>query len=212
MTPSQAATRASTGQSPAERETTSSAADVVVVSARERLLRAATELFYSNGISASGIDSIIARANVAKMSLYNNFQNKDELIAEVLRRRDQKWFESLSTFVDAHAKLPSEKILAVFDFLSEQFADPHFRGCPFQMAAAELPDGAHPGRKAILAHKHRLRQYLQRLCREAGVPEKMADQFTLLADGASAWRGMTGSNEPAKRAREAAESLLSLVK
>ncbi len=186
-------------------------AEVVVISARERLLRAATELFYTQGISASGVDTIIEKADVAKMSLYNNFHGKDELIAEVLRRCDQIWFDSLFSFTDAHAKSSTQKILAVFDFLGEQFRDPAFRGCPFQMAASELPDPMHPGRKAILAHKHRVRQYLQRLCREAGASEKLADQLTLLADGASAWRGMTGSNEPAVRAREAAESLLSIA-
>lgn len=186
-------------------------AEVIVISARERLLRAATELFYTQGISASGVDTIIEKADVAKMSLYNNFHGKDELIAEVLRRCDQIWFDSLFSFTDAHAKSPTQKILAVFDFLGEQFRDPLFRGCPFQMAAAELPDAMHPGRKAILAHKHRVRQYLQRLCREAGASEKLADQLTLLADGAAAWRGMTGSNEPAVRAREAAESLLSIA-
>lgn len=179
----------------------------VVVGARERLLRAASELFYNQGVGASGIDAIIARANVAKMSLYNNFRNKDDLIAEVLRRRDQQWFESLSSFVDTRSDA-RERLLAVFDFLAEQCADPNYRGCAFQMAAAEIPDPAHPGRKAILAHKHRFRQYLQRLCREAGVADKLADQFTLLADGAQSWRGMTGSTEPVKRAREAAETLL----
>ncbi len=188
----------------------STPAPVVVVTARERLLRAATQLFYTQGISASGIDTIIDKADVAKMSLYNNFRGKEELIAEVLRRCDQVWFDSLFTFTEANAKSPVQKILAVFDFLGAQFADPGFRGCPFQMAAAELPDAAHPGRKAILAHKHRVRQYLQRLCREAGAAEKLADQLTLLADGAAAWRGMTGSNEPAVRARQAAEALLSL--
>lgn len=186
-------------------------ADVVVISPRDRLLRAATELFYTHGISGSGVDTIIEKAAVAKMSLYNHFHGKDELVAEVLRRCDQLWFDALFSFTDAHAKSPTQKILAVFDFLGEQFKDPAFRGCPFQMAATELPDAMHPGRKAILAHKHRLRHYLQRLCREAGASEKLADQLTLLADGASAWRGMTGSIEPAARAREAAESLLSIA-
>ena len=179
----------------------------IAVGARERLLRAATELFYAQGVGASGIDAIIARASVAKMSLYNNFRNKDDLIAEVLRRRDQRWFEQLIACVEAKVE-PRERLLAVFDFLISQSEDPGYRGCAFQMAAAELPDASHPGRKAILAHKHRFRQYLQRLCREASVSDKLADHFTLLADGAQAWRGMTGSSEPIKRAREAAELLL----
>lgn len=178
-------------------------------SAREKLLASAATLFYAQGINSVGIDTIIAHAGVAKMSLYNNFANKNDLIAEVLKREDALWFSRFTTFIEARAS-GTQRVLAVFDFLAAEFDLPTYRGCLFQLACAELPDASHPGRKAVLSHKHRFRLTLQRLCREAGVPhaDRVADQLILLTDGAIAWRGMTGSPEPIRRAREVAEALV----
>lgn len=178
-------------------------------SAREKLLASAATLFYAQGINAVGIDTIIANAGVAKMSLYNNFENKNDLIAEVLKREDAVWFARFTSFIESHAA-GSARVLAVFDFLAQEFDSPTYRGCLFQLACAELPDASHPGRKAVLSHKHRFRLTLQRLCREAAVPhaDRVADQLILLTDGAIAWRAMTGSPEPIRRAREVAEALV----
>lgn len=178
-------------------------------SAREKLLASAATLFYAQGINAVGIDTIIAHAGVAKMSLYNNFASKQELIAEVLKREDASWFGRFTTFVEARAS-GAERVLAVFDFLAAEFEQPTYRGCFFQLACAELPDAAHPGRRAVLSHKHRFRLMLQRLCREAQVPQadRVADQLILLTDGAIAWRAMTGAAEPIRRAREVAAGLI----
>jgi len=178
-------------------------------SAREKLLASAASLFYAQGINAVGIDTIIAHAGVAKMSLYNNFANKNDLIAEVLKREDALWFARFTTFIEARSA-GSARILAVFDFLAQEFDSPAYRGCLFQLACAELPDAAHPGRRVVLSHKHRFRLTLQRLCREAQIEhaDRVADQLILLTDGAIAWRAMTGSPEPIRRAREVAEALV----
>jgi AcrR family transcriptional regulator len=178
-------------------------------SAREKLLSSAATLFYAQGINAVGIDTIIANAGVAKMSLYNNFANKNDLIAEVLKREDALWFARFTTFIESRPA-GSARILAVFDFLAQEFDSPAYRGCLFQLACAELPDAAHPGRRVVLSHKHRFRLTLQRLCRETQIEhaDRVADQLILLTDGAIAWRAMTGSPEPIRRAREVAESLV----
>src|ERR1700722_17062773 len=99
-------------------------------SPRQRLLAAADELFYNEGIHTVGIDRIIDKAGVAKGSLYYNFDGKDDLVREYLLGRHATW----STLVDravADAHGPEDKVLAVFDTLGELFAQDDFRGCSF---------------------------------------------------------------------------------
>ncbi len=55
--------------------------------ARERLLAAAEELFYQDGVQSVGIDRVIERAGVAKASLYANFKGKDDLVRAYLDAR-----------------------------------------------------------------------------------------------------------------------------
>lgn len=82
--------------------------------AKERLLKAASELFYNDGITATGIDTIIAKAGVAKMSLYNNFASKAELVQAYVQSRKKEWRQLYEERVRGVAT-PQERILAVFD-------------------------------------------------------------------------------------------------
>lgn len=116
-------------------------------SPRQKLLAAADELFYNEGVRAVGIDRVIERAGVAKGSLYYNFSGKDELIREYLLGR----YAALTTRVEkqvAEADTPAAKILAVFDVLATLFAEPGYRGCPFLNAVAEAPTGGPEGHVA----------------------------------------------------------------
>src|ERR1700742_4404753 len=111
-------------------------------SARERLLAAAEELFYAEGINTVGIDRIIERAGVAKASLYDCFGSKEELIRSYLSARhelrQQRITEGLKRF-----STPRDKLLGVFDVQSETFRSHNFRGCPFVRASAEVkPDSS----------------------------------------------------------------------
>src|ERR1700742_4946752 len=109
-------------------------------SARDRILAAADELFYQEGIHTVGIDRVIERAGVAKASLYNTFGSKDELVRSyLLRRQDvrQSRIERKLAEVDT----PKAQLLAIFDVLGDVVADPDFRGCAFQRASAEAPVG-----------------------------------------------------------------------
>ena len=112
-------------------------------SAREKLLKAAAVLFYENGIAGTGIDAIIARAGVAKKSLYNNFGSKADLVHQYLTIRHAE----LLAFYErrlAKADTPKDKILAVFDAYQDhaEFAyERGFRGCGLLNAAAELTVG-----------------------------------------------------------------------
>ena len=172
---------------------------------RERLLRAADELFYTRGIRNVGIDEVIAAAGVAKASLYTHFRSKDELIAEYVRQRDARWRSWFRESVSARASMPRERLLAVFDVLTEWLAGPGFRGCAFQNASIEMADATHPAGGAAAANKRAVRSYLGELAREAGIadPRKLADQLALVAEGAIVTALMLGRGETAAVARSA---------
>src|ERR1700735_5488863 len=115
-------------------------ASAVRPSARERLLNAANELFYDEGIHTVGIDRIIEQAGVAKASLYNTFGSKDELVRAYLETRHASVTQHLTDAV-ARYDTPRERLLAVFEGQGELFAQPGYRGCAFSRASAE----SHPG-------------------------------------------------------------------
>jgi AcrR family transcriptional regulator len=178
--------------------------------ARTRILDAASDLFYQQGIHAIGIDTVIDRAGVAKASLYRHFRAKDDLTAAVLRQRDELWRAWLTETVEAHATTPSQKLLAVFDALEEWFASEDFRGCGFINAAAEFPAPDHPVRIVVKEHKHAVTRYLSDLAREAGArqPDGLASQLFLLMEGAIATAYVENATWPSEVARLAAAALL----
>jgi len=88
------------------------------VSARERLLAAADELFYENGINTVGIDRVIERAGVAKASLYDCFGSKDELVRSYLQARNEARRTRINERLSQY-HTPEEKILSIFDLLGE---------------------------------------------------------------------------------------------
>src|ERR1700744_2067253 len=109
-------------------------------SPRERLLEAAGELFYADGVQSVGIDRVIERAGVAKASLYSTFGSKEELVRAYLEQRHStilKWRKAAVESVDD----PVEKILAVFASQARDFRRPDFNGCAFAGAMAESEPG-----------------------------------------------------------------------
>src|ERR1700742_835024 len=104
-------------------------------SPRERLLSAADELFYDEGVHSVGIDRVIERAGVAKASLYSAFGSKDELVRAYLELREAGRRQRISERIAKH-EAPRDRILAVFDLLGEQAALPGYRGCAFINASA----------------------------------------------------------------------------
>ena len=187
-----------------------SSTPLVAAGARERILRAADDLFYQRGVRNVGIDEIIAVAGVAKASLYKHFPSKDALVAEYLRLRHERWIASFVSTVEGRAPMPRERLVAVFDVLEEWFETEDFRGCAFQNAAVELADRRHEAHAAVLANKRAVRAYLTELAGQAGLadPEGVSAQLALLAEGAIITAQLEGSAAPARVAREAAETLL----
>jgi AcrR family transcriptional regulator len=156
------------------------------LSARERLLAAADELFYRDGVHSTGIDAVIEKAGVAKGSLYYIFGGKDELVAAYLRRRLDTWRDRVKA-AQAGIDDPEEKILAVFDALADYVSLPEYRGCPFVNAAAEAPAGK-AQELAIKEYRRWVRESFDGLAADTGVadPAALADALILLYDGALA--------------------------
>lgn len=153
---------------------------------RERVLRAASRLFYREGIRAVGVDRIADEAGVSKMTLYRHFATKDDLVAAVLTERDGPARDMLAA-ASSHAEGgPREQLLACFAMLGPWFASRGFRGCPFMNTTLELADPRHPAGAVARAHKAATRDHFRDLAREAGArdPEGLADQLAVVFDGA----------------------------
>jgi len=177
-------------------------------SARARLLAAADELFYDEGVHTVGIDRIIERAGVAKASLYNTFGNKEGLVRAYLDGRHLVVRERVDRTL-TRFRTPRERLLGVFDAAGETVTAPGFNGCAFVSATAEAQPG---GAIESVADDHRrwMRGVLTRLATEAGVadPETLARQLHLLYDGAVLSGRMDRDPSAATTARAAAAVLL----
>jgi len=176
--------------------------------ARERLLAAADELFYRDGVQTVGIDRIIAHAGVAKASLYNIFGSKEELVRAYLESRHARTRERISRAL-TRFRTPRERLLGVFDAQGEQFTDPAFNGCAFVMASAEAPPGG-AVEHAAEAYRDWVRTLFTALAKEAGVadPDALARQLHLLYDGAVLSARLDRDPSAATTARAAAAALL----
>jgi AcrR family transcriptional regulator len=178
-------------------------------SARERLLAAANQLFYEEGIHTVGIERVIERAGVAKASLYSTFGSKDELVRAYLQARADRRRRRLSERIARYAD-PRQRILAVFDLLGELAAEPEFRGCAFVNASAEGPRGESKATRVCADTRAWTRALFIELARDAGAadPERLAGELVLLYDGVSVGASMDRDPGRARLARELAETLL----
>ena len=165
-------------------------------SPRERLLKAADELFYAEGVHSVGIDRVLARADVARASLYSTFGSKDGLIRAYLERRMEISKARLRAAVEAHAD-PRERLLSVFGVQAAVFARPGYHGCPFNRATAE----AQPGSAAYevpRAYRGWLHDFLGELAAAAGAP----DPGPARQPDPSALRRRDAGGEPGRQRRD----------
>jgi AcrR family transcriptional regulator len=169
---------------------------------RERLLAAATELFYAEGVASVGIDRIIEHAGVAKATLYNTFGSKDDLVCAYLRARHASTQQRMERELAAHYLTARERLVGVFEIQGLTFSDPDFRGCAFVSANAEKRPGS-----AVNEVTDEYRAWVHRLFFDlateagAGDPKALAQQLSLLYDGAGigAWLDRDPSAESAAR-------------
>jgi AcrR family transcriptional regulator len=175
---------------------------------RDRLLDAANELFYAEGVQSVGIDRVIERAGVAKASLYSAFGSKEELVRAYLEARHEKSLARLRSAA-ADVEDPVERILAVFDSQASTFARADFRGCAFVAADSEAPRGGRIDAE-VEAYRRDVHGLFTELASEAGVdqPEQLASQLQMLYDGGGVAANLDRNPEIAGPARAAAQALV----
>jgi AcrR family transcriptional regulator len=177
-------------------------------SARQRLLAAADELFYEEGVNTVGIDRVIERAGVAKASLYSAFGSKDQLIRAYLEARHAARKERVTRAM-ARYDTPRERLLGIFDVLGEVVAEPGFHGCAFQNATTEARPGSVAEQVSNVS-----RAWTKSMFREqaeaagADDPDRLARQLFLLYDGALVSARMDHDLTAAAAARLAAATLI----
>lgn len=178
---------------------------------REQLIKTALRLFARHGYRATGIDTILAEAGVAKMTLYHHFKSKDELIVAALRRRDAEWRQWFMDRVSKRATTPRGRLLAVFDVLEEWFREREYHGCSFGQAATEFRDPRHAVHKMASEHKQQLLAYFRELAAAAGAKdsELLAQQIGLLVEGAVIHMEVFREPQVARIADDAAQKLVS---
>ena len=179
-------------------------------SKRDLVLTCARELFEREGFHATGVDRILDKAGVAKMTLYNNFGSKDQLIVEVLNQSSLLMMDRIKEYALNASSDSYEQILAIFRALGDWYQDPEFCGCMFQAAVAEFPDHDSAPANAAKEHYNRLKTILAELCHKAMLkePDELSRKLALLASGASCVARQAKSRTPADDALQIAEILL----
>lgn len=178
--------------------------------ARQRILNAAAELFYNEGINATGVERISAKASVSKRTLYQHFPSKTALVEEYLRMLRQVADGLVDTSRSDSEANPQARLLALFDG-SPVVAGTLMRGCPFHNAAVEAAE-VMPGVQDIVhAHKRNYIDGLVELARQAGAvdPQLLGDQLAVLYEGAAALSTSLNDPAPWAHARSVAEILIS---
>ena len=158
------------------------------LSARERILATANELFYREGVRAIGVDTVVERSGVSKTTLYRLFESKDALIAAFAAERDRLNWEWWDRIEEQHDDDPHALLEALLSEIARRIGGPAYRGCPFLNLATEFPDDNHPGRVAARANKEELRARLATVVAKLGIadPDRVASQIAMLINGAYA--------------------------
>lgn len=177
---------------------------------REKILATATNLFESRGIQASGVDTIIAEAGIAKATLYKHYPSKNLLITAYLRDKSDRFYEWLNSRLISKKANSVDILISLCELVEQWIMTPEFHGLPFHIASIEFPDPAHPINQysAVLATE--LQGYLSKIAAAAGAndPEALGQQLTILFEGAALVERLSPGIGAAKRAKNAAITLI----
>lgn len=177
---------------------------------REHILATASSLFRSRGINATGVDTIVAEAGIAKMTLYKYFQTKEDLIMEVISLRSREFYEWLSTRVTKGNSDPELKVNGLFDGIEEWLKNPECNGLAFIKASAEFPQTDSPINQLSVNLAEEFRSYLIKFATDVGAkqPESLGQQLSMLIEGAILSAQLSHDYQSLKFAREAALLLI----
>lgn len=154
--------------------------------AQQQILEAVDELFYREGARAVGVDAVVKRAGVNKMSLYRQFESKDALLQAYLVRREERFWERFDASVAKQPADAKQQLVQICVDLAERAGKPDYRGCPFINVAVEFPERDHPARQAVAANKAQLWKRLHALAIACGArePKLLANGMAILIEGA----------------------------
>lgn len=209
------------------------AKEIRLTPAGERLLKAASELFYQRGIHAVGVDAIAEMAGTTKKTLYDRFGSKDTLVALYLQRRADHWQQFVEDRLSQHASAAGTsddadgggraavadtvdvgaavaRVHIVLNALEDWFLELS-RGCAFVNAYAEIGGTDHPGIDVVRAEKEWVRGLYARLLRESGAgaaADELGPQLSLLHEGATIMATSGDDPNAFDQARAAARRLL----
>lgn len=175
--------------------------------ARRRILDTATELFYHEGINATGVERLASEASVSKRTLYQHFPSKTAVVEEYLRAIQESVNDPIRPGPDAGKQDPRARILALFDTPP---AGGPFRGCPFHNAAVEAAEAMPEIQDIVHTHKRNYINGLTKLAKEAGAanPKLLGNQLAVLYEGAAALATSLNDRRPWTHARKAAQTLI----
>lgn len=163
--------------------------------ARDRILTTAHDLFYRDGIRATGIDKLIAESGVAKLTFYRHFPSKDALVCEFLDYRHQRWMAWFTDSLERHGGTPGAGLAPVAAAMAEWFADPVFRGCAFINAVAEVGGSLPQAVEISQAHKREMTQAIAELLPKSRQRMALADAAAVAVDGAIVRAQMAGAED-----------------
>lgn len=178
----------------------SAPAPAAAVGTRERILDAASELFYRQGLRAVSADKIIAEVGITKVTFYRHFRSKDDLIVAYLERLGEHERRAAEEVAEREER-PEDVLRSIAEAIGSRSCQPGFRGCAFLNAAAEFADPGHPVRLTVQRHREWFHGLLAGLLAEMGVaePAAVATQLVMLRDGAM----IAGNLDDPRAVREA---------
>jgi AcrR family transcriptional regulator len=173
----------------------------------EKILDAASPLFYRRGLVAVTLDEIAASAKMTKRTLYYHFPTKDDLILAYLQRWRSR---TQQTFAEDADRPGLATLLSAFRNLEQEVSRPEFRGCPFVNAVAELNDRAHPAIALAVSYKEERRAWFERLLRKDGIAgaSKLSEQVMALWEGAVVRALVNGDAKAVRAAHDAVGALI----
>ncbi|WP_229732908.1 TetR/AcrR family transcriptional regulator [Conyzicola nivalis] len=153
---------------------------------RDRILNAASRLFYANGIRATGIAEVVHLAEVTKVTLYRHFASKDALVLAYLARRSAFEHEYMDEAMRIAKADPASASEAIASTIGVESCSPGFRGCPFINAAAEFGDPESEIRQYVDAHRAWFKTVVEDLLQSTGIVDvsEAATDLVMLRDGA----------------------------
>jgi AcrR family transcriptional regulator len=179
-------------------------------SARERILQSAAALFPGGRIRVTGVDALIARADVAKATFYRHFPSKDDLVAAWLRSPDARWLDFVVAELEGRRYTPLGRLVGFWEVMGEWAETEQFRGCPYLNTLAEIRDPDHPAYSEVDSYIDEVEAYLSRTAHDAEIrdPSTVGRQLRFLAMGTWLAIVFEASTRPVVTARTMAVALL----